>query len=361
MTMELKTPLYDCHVALEGRMVPFAGYVLPVQYPTGVICEHMAVRQACGLFDVSHMGEVLYRGPDALANLQKLLTNDFSTMRDGKVRYSVMCNPQGGVVDDLIVYRFSQDAYWVVVNAANRHKDVNWMRENLFGDCELTDMSDSVAQLALQGPKAGAIFAKVCDQEPPTGYYTFIPEMTVAGVKCLVSRTGYTGEDGFELYCANADAPALWNALLEAGKDDGLIPCGLGARDTLRLEAAMPLYGHEMNDEITPKMAGLPCKLTGKDFIGRDALVALGAPKLKRIGMKVVGRGIVREHCDLYSAPDGEKIGWTSSGTFAPYLGCCVAMGYVPVEDAEIGKHVYADVRGRKVEMEIVPTPFYKR
>ena len=190
MTMELKTPLYDCHVALEGRMVPFAGYVLPVQYPTGVIREHMAVRQACGLFDVSHMGEVLYKGPDALANLQKLLTNDFSTMRDGKVRYSVMCNPKGGVVDDLIVYRFSQDAYWVVVNAANRHKDVSWMRENLFGDCELTDMSDDVAQLALQGPKAGAVFAKVCDQEPPTGYYTFIPEMTVAGVKCLVSRTG---------------------------------------------------------------------------------------------------------------------------------------------------------------------------
>ena len=236
MTMELKTPLYDCHVALEGRMVPFAGYVLPVQYPTGVIREHMAVREACGLFDVSHMGEVLYKGPDALNNLQKLLTNDFSTMRDGKVRYSVMCNPKGGVVDDLIVYRFSQDAYWVVVNAANRHKDVSWMRENLFGDCELTDMSDDVAQLALQGPKAGAVFAKVCDQEPPTGYYTFIPEMTVAGVKCLVSRTGYTGEDGFELYCANADAPALWNALLEAGKDDGLIPCGLGARDTLRLE-----------------------------------------------------------------------------------------------------------------------------
>ena len=173
------------------------GYVLPVQYPTGVIREHMAVRQACGLFDVSHMGEVLYKGPDALANLQKLLTNDFSTMRDGKVRYSVMCNPKGGVVDDLIVYRFSQDAYWVVVNAANRHKDVNWMRENLFGDCQLTDMSDDVAQLALQGPKAEAVFAKVCDQEPPAGYYTFIPEMTVAGVKCLVSRTGYTGEDGF--------------------------------------------------------------------------------------------------------------------------------------------------------------------
>lgn len=224
MTMDLKTPLYDCHVALEGRMVPFAGYVLPVQYPTGVIREHMAVRQACGLFDVSHMGEVLYKGPDALANLQKLLTNDFSTMREGKVRYSVMCNPKGGVVDDLIVYRFSQDAYWVVVNAANRHKDVNWMRENLFGDCQLTDMSDDVAQLALQGPKAEAVFAKVCDQEPPAGYYTFIPEMTVAGVKCLVSRTGYTGEDGFELYCANADAPPCGMRCWKRGRTMGSSP-----------------------------------------------------------------------------------------------------------------------------------------
>ena len=359
MTMDLKTPLYDCHVALEGRMVPFAGYVLPVQYPTGVIREHMAVREACGLFDVSHMGEVLYRGPDALANLQKLLTNDFSTMRDGKVRYSVMCNPQGGVVDDLIVYRFSQDAYWVVVNAANRHKDVNWMRENLFGDCELTDMSDSVAQLALQGPKAGAIFAKVCDQEPPTGYYTFIPEMTVAGVKCLVSRTGYTGEDGFELYCANADAPALWNALLEAGKDDGLIPCGLGARDTLRLEAAMPLYGHEMDDTVTPFETGLgwAVKMQKDDFIGRSALAGNEQPTRRRVGIEITGRGIAREHCDVYL--DEKKIGVTTSGTHCPYLGKAVAMALIdgPAEDGALA----VDVRGRQIEAKFVPLPFYQR
>ena len=359
MTMDLKTPLYDCHVALEGRMVPFAGYVLPVQYPTGVIREHMAVREACGLFDVSHMGEVLYRGPDALANLQKLLTNDFSTMRDGKVRYSVMCNPKGGVVDDLIVYRFSQDAYWVVVNAANRHKDVSWMRENLFGDCELTDMSDDVAQLALQGPKAEAVFAKVCDQEPPAGYYTFIPEMTVAGVKCLVSRTGYTGEDGFELYCANADAPALWNALLEAGKDNGLIPCGLGARDTLRLEAAMPLYGHEMTDDISPLEAGLGWAVKPEhEFVGREAMLERGTPRA-RVGLRVTGRGIVREGQDVYIG--AEKIGVTTSGTHLPYLGGAYAMALVDSKYTQVGTQVEADVRGRRVAAEIVPLPFYKR
>lgn len=178
-------------------------------------------------------------------------------------------------------------------------------------------------------------------------------------IRALVSQTGYTGEYGFEIYCKVEDTVDLWKALLKAGEPEGLIPCGLGARDTLRLEASMPLYGHEMNDEITPKMAGLPCKLTGKDFIGRDALVALGAPKMKRIGMKVVGRGIVREHCDLYTM-GGEKIGWASSGTFAPYIGCGVAMGYIPAQDIEIGKHLNADVRGRMVELEIVPMPFYK-
>ena len=190
-------------------------------------------------------------------------------------------------------------------------------------------------------------------------YYTFV-KTEVAGIAdAIVSATGYTGAGGCEIYVANEDAPRLWEALWQAGERDGLQNIGLGARDTLRLEASMPLYGHEMNEEITPKMAGLPCKLTGKDFIGRDALVALGAPKLKRIGMKVVGRGIVREHCDLYTM-EGEKLGWTSSGTFAPFIGCGVAMGYIPVEDIEIGRHLNADVRGRMIELEIVPMPFYK-
>ena len=196
-------------------------------------------------------------------------------------------------------------------------------------------------------------------EKPPKRISATTLDLGSRTIHALVSQTGYTGEYGFEIYCKAQDTVDLWKALLKAGEPEGLIPCGLGARDTLRLEASMPLYGHEMNDEITPKMAGLPCKLTGKDFIGRDVLVALGAPKMKRIGMKVVGRGIVREHCDLYTM-DGEKIGWASSGTFAPYIGCGVAMGYIPVEDIEIGKHLNADVRGRMVELEIVPMPFYK-
>lgn len=215
-----------------------------------------------------------------------------------------------------------------------------------------------------QGPRSGDILKKLCDEQYiPAKYYTFTEDVPLnlgeRTIRALVSQTGYTGEYGFEIYCKAEDTVDLWKALLKAGEPEGLIPCGLGARDTLRLEASMPLYGHEMNDEITPKMAGLPCKLTGKDFIGRDALVALGAPKMKRIGMKVVGRGIVREHCDLYTM-DGEKIGWASSGTFAPYIGCGVAMGYIPAQDIEIGKHLNADVRGRMVELEIVPMPFYK-
>lgn len=359
--MELKTPLYDCHVAREGKLVPFAGYILPVQYPTGVIREHMAVRGACGLFDVSHMGEVLYRGKDAFVNLQKLLTNDFTTMRDGKVRYSAMCTPQGGVVDDLIVYRLREDAYWVVVNAANRHKDVAWMRQNLFGECELTDMSDEVAQLALQGPRAESILRRLTDEEPPMGYYTFVTRMTVAGACCLVSRTGYTGEDGFELYCANADAPALWNALLEAGADDGLIPCGLGARDTLRLEAAMPLYGHEMDDTITPFEAGLgwAVKMNKEDFIGKAALAERTQPARRRVGLEITGRGIAREHCDVFL--DGEKVGATTSGTHCPYLGKAVAMALLDNRAAAEGTALTVDVRGRAIEACVIALPFYQR
>ena len=227
------------------------------------------------------------------------------------------------------------------------------------------DAGNEFGQIAIQGPVSKEIMTKLCEESAlPEKYYSFTKAtLTWNGrsAETYVSRSGYTGSFGYEILCKTEDTVWLWDTLLEAGKDFGLIPCGLGARDTLRLEAAMPLYGHELTDNITPKMAGLPCKLDGKDFIGHDALVKLGAPEVKRVGLKGVGRGIVREHCDLYSAPDGEKIGWTSSGTFAPYLGCCVAMGYVPVEDAEVGKHVYADVRGRKVEMEIVPTPFYKR
>lgn len=362
--MERKTPLYQTHVDAGGKIVEFGGFLMPVQYPTGVLAEHMAVRQKAGLFDVSHMGELRLKGPDAVANVQKLITADISTMQDGDIKYAMFCNDAGGILDDFIVYRCAADDYWLVVNAGNRDKDAAWVESHLFGDVDYRDEGDDWGQVALQGPKSGDILKKLCaEQYIPAKYYTFIDNVPLdlgsRTIHALVSQTGYTGEYGFELYCRAEDTVDLWHALLAAGEEYGLIPCGLGARDTLRLEASMPLYGHEMNEEITPKMAGLPCKLTGKDFIGRDALIALGAPKLKRIGMKVVGRGIVREHCDLYTM-EGEKLGWTSSGTFAPFIGCGVAMGYIPAGQIEIGKHLNADVRGRMVELEIVPMPFYK-
>lgn len=359
--MEQKTPLYERHEAAKGKIVPFAGYLLPVQYPTGVIAEHMAVRERCGLFDVSHMGEVILKGPDALKNLQNLLTNDFTNMRPGRVRYSPMCNGRGGVVDDLIVYMLDEGKYLVVVNAANRHKDVQWMKEHLCGDVQLSDISDGVAQLALQGPRARDILKKVMDEGLiPEKYYTFTERAKVGGIECLVSQTGYTGEHGYELYCAPQDAGKLWDLLLGAGKEEGLIPCGLGARDTLRLEAAMPLYGHEMDDEISPLETGLSfaVKLGKEDFIGKSAILKRGEPAIERVGLQVTGRGIARGSEDVYIGE--RKIGRTTSGTHCPYLGEAVAMALVDKGSLPQGACCEIDVRGRRIEAKAVPLPFYK-
>ena len=360
--MEKKTPLYDRHVALNGKIVPFAGYLLPVQYPTGVIAEHMAVRTAAGLFDVSHMGELVFTGPDALQNLNHLLTNDFTSMTDGQVRYSPMCNDAGGCVDDLIVYKVHEGAYLVVVNAANKDKDAAWMGERLSGDCKLEDISDTVAQLALQGPSSKEILLRlVGEEELPKKYYSFIPQITVGGIPCLVSRTGYTGSFGYELYCAAKDGPALWDLLLETGRDLGLIPCGLGARDTLRLEAGMPLYGHELTDDIGPMEAGLDfaVKLGKAGFIGKAGLEGRLPLTRTRVGLEVTGRGIVREHQDIYI---GDRLaGQTTSGTHAPFLGKAIAMAYLSPDDAAEGAQVEVDVRGRRVACKVVPLPFYKR
>jgi len=358
----LKTPLYDCHVAAGGKIVPFAGYLLPVQYESGgVIAEHMAVRERVGMFDVSHMGEVTFKGPDALANIQNLLTNDYGDLQDNFVRYSPMCYENGGVVDDLLVYKIADNDYFIVVNASNRFKDVEWMKQNQSGNVVITDISDTLAQIALQGPLAEQVMRKLAEEEDlPVKNYTFRKDRPVGGVNCLISRTGYTGEDGFELYCANADAPALWNMLLEAGREFGLIPCGLGARDTLRMEAAMPLYGHEMDETVTPweTALGWAVKMNKADFIGKAAIEALGRPRA-RVGLKVLGRGIVREHCDVYA---GDRlIGHTTSGTHGPYLGVPVAMALVESAYKEPGGLVQVDVRGRKVDAEIVRLPFYKR
>ena len=259
------------------------------------------------------MGEVIYKGRDALANLNHVLTNDFTNMYDGQVRYSVMCYEDGGVVDDLIVYRITAESYLIVVNASNRHKDVAWMQEHLFGECTIEDISDRVAQLALQGPNAKAILEK------------------------------------------------LWNLLLETGKPEGLIPCGLGARDTLRLEAGMPLYGHEMDETIDPLETGLGfgVKMGKEAFIGKKGIEAKGALTRKRVGLKVTGRGIIREHADVYA--DGKKIGQTTSGTHCPYLGHPVAMALLEIAYTEPGTQVEAEVRGRRIAAEVVKLPFYKR
>jgi aminomethyltransferase len=360
--MELKTPLYDCHVACKGTIVPFAGYLLPVQYPTGIIAEHNAARTTAGLFDVSHMGEIHVSGKDALQYLNYLMTNDFTSMNISQVRYSVMCNGQGGCIDDVIVYRLYEDVYWVIVNAANRHKDFAWMQSHTFGDVTVSDSSDDVAQLALQGPLAKVILSRYlsgCDF--PEKYYSFRIAVMLAGKKCLISQTGYTGENGYELYMSKEDAPDIWNLLLEAGRDKGLLPCGLGARDTLRLEAAMPLYGHEMDENISPLETGLNfcVKMNKDDFIGKKALEERGAPTIKRIGLKITGRGIARDQQDVYV---GDRIiGRTTSGTHAPFLKYPIAMALVETNSVEPGSPVEIDVRGRRIAAEVVPLPFYKR
>lgn len=360
--MEKKTPLYDLHLELNGKIVPFGGYLLPVQYPSGLIKEHLAVRTACGLFDVSHMGEIVFKGPDALLNLQNMLSNDFANLDIGRVRYSPILNEQGGIIDDLIVYKFADDEYLLVPNAANKDKDFSWFKKYQQGDVQIIDQSDHYAQLALQGPKAKAVLAKLADESLfPTKYYSFVRDLPVAGVPCLVSRTGYTGELGYELYCAPEQVEELARALLEAGKEEGLIPCGLGARDTLRLEAGMPLYGHEMSDQITPLEAGLEffVKMDKDHFIGKDALVKMGPPQRRRVGLVVTGRGIVREGSDVFV--DGQKVGVTTSGTLLPYTNRASAMALLDQGFTALGTKLDIDVRGRMVEAEIVELPFYKR
>ena len=359
--MEKKTPLYDCHVELGGKMVPFAGYIMPVQY-SDIIEEHMAVRTKVGIFDVSHMGEVIISGSDALKNINYLFTNDFTNMTDGRVRYSPMCNPEGGVIDDLLIYRMNQEKYLVVVNASNREKDVAWMKEHIFGQVTLEDVSDSIAQIALQGPKARAVLAKLTQEyNIPEKYYTFIENGKVSDVECLISQTGYTGEHGYELYCDAENAQKLWKALLQVGREEEILPCGLGARDTLRLEAAMPLYGHEMDDTVSPLETGLDfgVKLQKNDFIGKSALLAKGEPKITRVGLMVTGRGIIREHCSVFVGE--EKIGDTTSGTFLPFLDGAYAMALVDKKHSELGTAVSVEVRGRRIEAEIVALPFYKK
>lgn len=357
--MEKQTALYQRHLAAGGKMISFAGHLLPVQYETGIVAEHMAVRKACGMFDVSHMGELIIEGPDSLANINNLFTNDYTQMDSGQARYGLMCLENGGVVDDLLVYKVREDKYFIVVNAANRHKDVDWIRVHLFGETTLSDISEQIAQIALQGPFCEEILRKLT-ADIPEKYYRFIMHADIEGMKTIISKTGYTGEKGYEIYINHEDAPAVWDMLLAAGGEFGLIPCGLGARDTLRLEAGMPLYGHEMDETITPLETGLAAFVKlDKEFIGRDALLAANPPRRKRVGLKVVDRGIIRERQDIYF--HGQPVGRSTSGTFCPYLDGAYAMALIEAGSAGPGDIVEADVRGRKISAEVMTLPFYKK
>ncbi len=354
---EKKTPLYEEHIKLNGKMVPFAGFVLPVQYNAGVIKEHMAVRESAGIFDVSHMGEVLIKGDKAEEFLNYVMTNNFSGMQEGMCRYTLMLYENGGQVDDLIVYKIADSEFMLVLNAANTKKDIEWLKSHLIDGCELIDTSEITAQIALQGPLAKDIMSQICDVDKlPSKNYTFTQNVNINGAKCIVSKTGYTGEAGYEIYMPNDSAAALWQALVEKGA----VPCGLGARDTLRLEAAMPLYGHELSCDIHALETGLnfAIKTQKASFIGKEAIENAPENLRVRVGLKAIGRGIVREGAPLFFGE--EHAGETTSGTHCPYLGGAYAMAYVAQGYSTVGTVLRANVRGRDIEMQIVELPFYK-
>jgi len=365
MSEAKKTPFYEKHVALDGKIVDYSGWLLPVQYPKGLVEEVHDTRKRATLFDVSHMGEILVEGQDAEAYLQKLVTNDLSGMKDGAVVYSPVCYPDGGVVDDILIYRINDESYFLVVNAANTDQDYAWFKENLSGDVKLKNLSPEYAQLALQGPNSEAILQPLT-AEPlaKMKYYHFSKDVAVAGVNCLVSRTGYTGEEGFELYCLNDDAAVLFDALWESGKKHDLNPAGLGARDVLRLEASMPLYGHELSKEITPLNAGLDRFVAiekAVPFNGQEALKQQKQNGLKHklYGLEMLERGVPREGYPVQAA--GSEIGWVSSGSYSPTLDKFIAMALLDPQIADSVKAVEIMIRNRPYRAKFTKLPFYRR
>lgn len=368
-----KTALNATHRALKAKMVDFGGWDMPVEYPCpggGLIAEHMAVRTGVGLFDVSHMGEIQFRGKGALAAVQHITMNDASRLKDGQAHYSALLTPQGTFVDDILVHRLSENDYLLVVNAGTTEKDFSWIRKNagMMPGVHISDYSPYYSQLALQGPRALATLRKLTKVDLAAIRNYWFTWGTVAGIpNVLIARTGYSGEDGFEVYIPSDEATSvkMWNALMEAGAEFGIRPCGLGARNTLRLEAGMSLYGHEISDEINVFEGGLThwLKLDKGNFIGREALVAVqesGGPKRKVIGLEMVDRGIARDGYPVLDL-DGKEIGVVTSGSPAPFLKTNIAMALVPAEVAASGSDVLVQVRANQVRAKQVGLPFYKR
>ncbi len=358
-----RTPLYEAHRRLGGRMVPFGGWEMPVQYAS-IMEEHRAVRTRAGLFDVSHMGEVDLVGPGALPLVQRLITNDVGRLSVDQALYSPMCTPEGGIIDDLLVYKMSDTHLMLVINAGNTPEDLAWLRAHVGPGVTLTDRTAEIALLAFQGPRAEAILQRLT-RTPlrEIKYYWFRRGVEVAGRTVIASRTGYTGEDGFELYAQAGDAVHLWDAILEAGRADGVLPAGLGARDTLRLEAGLHLHGNDMDKTTTPLEAGLgwTVKLQKGEFIGADALrrqKAEGIPK-RLIGFTLEGRAIARHGFPIQQ--DGAATGRVTSGSFGPTVEKSIGLGYVPPRHAEAGRPLAVEIRDRAVPGAVTKLPFYAR
>lgn len=362
-----KTPLNSVHRNMGGRMVDFGGWDMPVQYPAGTIEEHLRTRQHAGLFDVSHMGEIDVRGAEAIALVNYLVSNDASKLIDGQAQYSALTTPAGTVVDDLLVYRIAEDQLLLVVNAGTTEKDWDWIKAHRQSDvATLQNVSAGYCQLAIQGPDAIGILQQLTDLPLAEIKYYHFRQGQVDSIPAIVSRTGYTGEDGFEVYADSSKAEHLWNKILDAGNygtPTGVLPCGLAARNTLRLEAGMALYGHEIDEETTLLEANLGwiCKLNKGDFIGREVLAKQKEAGVTRrlIGFEVTERGIARDGQDVVI--DGAKVGKVTSGSPAPFLKKNIGMAYVPVAAANEGRQIQIDVRGKLVDAQIVKTPFYKR
>jgi aminomethyltransferase len=357
-----RTPLYEEHLAARGKMVPFAGYEMPVHYAAGITAEHSTVRGAVGLFDVSHMGEFEIRGPQALDLVQYVTTNDASTLEPGQAQYSALPSEEGTLLDDLLVYRLGAHHYMLVVNAANREKDLAWIRRFVDRfDAELTDRSDEIALLALQGPRAEQVLAGLTGVDLTSIAYYRFEEGEVAGVRGVISRTGYTGEDGFELYLPASEAVRVWRALLSEGEESGILAAGLGARDSLRLEMGYALYGNDLDDSRTPLEAGLGwvTKLDKGEFVGREALLRHReeGPREKLVGFRLAERGFPRPGHVILSGD--EPVGAVTSGTVSPSLGMGIGLGYLPARLAEPGGSIEIEIRSQRFHAEVVHPPFY--
>lgn len=368
-TENKRTALYDWHASHSGRMAPFAGYEMPIQYQ-GIVSEHTATRQAVGLFDISHMGRLRFDGPRADQVLDHLLTRRVLDMQPGQVRYSLMCNANGGILDDVLVSCLESPSgkiyFLLVVNASNKEKIVRWMQPHLadFPDVEFNDVTDSTAMIAIQGPRSVELCKKLIPASALNlGYYKAKVSEQMSK-PCIVSRTGYTGEDGYEWIVRAEDAPRVWENLMLAGREMGISAVGLGARDTLRLEAGMPLYGHELDESVDPYTAGLGFAVQTKDrnFIGRDALVEFSnrTPTRKRVGLVLEGRRPAREQSECFDS-EGNSIGIVSSGTFSPTLQQPIAMAYLSANSANTEECIEVDIRGSRSKATIRPLPFYKR